>query len=863
MSSTSGRTLLIIMILLSAVLLALGNVLCHALVVQELTGTAPPDRARRHAERSSTPSRRRSRSGRSSSGSSPARRCWSASSSPCWSAFDARRRRAAGGGDRGGRCLATDGALRLLGLLQQEGRLIDFLEEDIAPYSDAQVGAAVRAIHAGCRTALHQRMQIERIYRRGGWRLGRGRSRIRRGARCASPATCTASRPSAASCSTAAGARPTWRCRRAPASTRRSSRRPRWRSREREPTSDRDAPRARQGAPLRRRRGRPWAARAESDFGVTFVVGIDLGTTNSVVAYVPLAEEAAPIAVLPIPQLTAPGTVEARPLLPSFLYLPAGGELPEQALRLPWGASADAVVGAFAQKRGGEVPGPGRRARRSRGCRTPASIAPRRSCRGAAPTTCAKLSPVDGVGALPRAPARGLGRAVLPTRRSPSRTSCSPCRRRSTPARASSPCAPPPTAGLPQVTRARGAAGGALRLDRRQRRGAGARRCAVGDVILVCDVGGGTTDFSLDRRARGGRRARARARRGRRSHPARRRQHGPRARLPPARAPGAAGHARSTPGSSAAWCTSCRDAKERLLGDGGDADAAGRHPRPRLARWSAARCAPSSRAPTSKRRWSTASSRAARSSDRPQRPRRTGLQELGLPYAADPAVTRHLAPSSPPGRRRRRRAADGGAVQRRRHARRRRCARAWSSVLDGWFADGGSGVRVLGGADPDLAVARGAAYYGLARRGRGVRIRGGTARAYYVGIESAMPAVPGMRPPLKALCVAPLGLEEGSEVELPAHEFGLVVGEPAEFRFFSSSTPPRRSRRHARSTTGTTTSSRSCRRSPPRSSGTATTARRSRCTCRRASPRSACSSCGASAATSASAGSSSSTSRNR
>ncbi|MGH7789467.1 MAG: Hsp70 family protein, partial [Candidatus Binatia bacterium] len=88
--------------------------------------------------------------------------------------------------------------------------------------------------------------------------------------------------------------------------------------------------------------------------------------------------------------------------------------------------------------------------------------------------------------------------------------------------------------------------------------------------------------------------------------------------------------------------------------------------------------------------------------------------------------------------------------------------------------------------NPEHAVARGAATYGLARRGRGVRIRGGTARTYYIGIETAMPAVPGVRPPIKALCVVPCGLEEGSEVELPAQEFGLVVGEPTEFRFLSS-----------------------------------------------------------------------------
>ncbi len=110
------------------------------------------------------------------------------------------------------------------------------------------------------------------------------------------------------------------------------------------------------------------------------------------------------------------------------------------------------------------------------------------------------------------------------------------------------------------------------------------------------------------------------------------------------------------------------------------------------------------------------------------------------------------------------------------------------ATLNGWLAaDGAAPARVLDGADLDLAVARGAAYYGLVRAGGGVRIRGGTARAYYVGVESAMPAVPGLEPPIQALCVAPFGMEEGTEAELPAQEFGLVVGEPVRFRFFGSS----------------------------------------------------------------------------
>jgi hypothetical protein len=110
------------------------------------------------------------------------------------------------------------------------------------------------------------------------------------------------------------------------------------------------------------------------------------------------------------------------------------------------------------------------------------------------------------------------------------------------------------------------------------------------------------------------------------------------------------------------------------------------------------------------------------------------------------------------------------------------------SVLDRWLTQaGGEPVRVLAGADLDLAVARGAAYYGYVRQGSGIRIRGGTAMAYYVGVESALPAVPGQAPPLSAVCVAPFGLEEGTHAALPPAEFGLVVGEPVRFRFFGSS----------------------------------------------------------------------------
>jgi len=109
-------------------------------------------------------------------------------------------------------------------------------------------------------------------------------------------------------------------------------------------------------------------------------------------------------------------------------------------------------------------------------------------------------------------------------------------------------------------------------------------------------------------------------------------------------------------------------------------------------------------------------------------------------------------------------------------------------AVNSWLrVENGEPAKELQGIDLDLAVARGAAYYGWVRQGHGIRIRGGTARAYYVGVEAAVPAVPGFEPPINALCVAPFGMEEGSEAQIPPQEFGLVVGEPTRFRFFSSS----------------------------------------------------------------------------
>ncbi|MGZ8187115.1 MAG: Hsp70 family protein, partial [Methylobacter sp.] len=186
-------------------------------------------------------------------------------------------------------------------------------------------------------------------------------------------------------------------------------------------------------------------------------------------------------------------------------------------------------------------------------------------------------------------------------------------------------------------------------------------------------------------------------------------------------------------------------------------------------------------------------------SERPVSRTRTGLRTAGLPYAQDAGITRHLAAFLA---KQQNSTDDLKDINLPEHAtflhptavlfnggvlKADTLAERLMEVLNSWLtAEQAPEARLLAGADLDLAVARGAAYYGFVRKGKGVRIRGGTAASYYVGIESAMPAVPGLAPEIQALCIAPFGMEEGTQEELPDDEFGLVIGEPVRFRFFAS-----------------------------------------------------------------------------
>ena len=176
--------------------------------------------------------------------------------------------------------------------------------------------------------------------------------------------------------------------------------------------------------------------------------------------------------------------------------------------------------------------------------------------------------------------------------------------------------------------------------------------------------------------------------------------------------------------------------------------------------------------------------------ERPKRRSGAGLREAGLPFEADAAVTRHVAAFLNS-----RTDDDGAPIRPTRYLlnggvfKSKAIAERFEEQLRAWFPDAPP-TNLNPDADLDRAVARGAAFYGLAKRRGGIRIRGASARSYYIGIESAGLAIPGVPRPMKALCVAPVGMEEGTELSVPSDEFELVVGEPAVFRFFGSTTRP-------------------------------------------------------------------------
>jgi molecular chaperone DnaK (HSP70) len=528
-----------------------------------------------------------------------------------------------------------------------------------------------------------------------------------------------------------------------------------------------------------------------------YVIGIDLGTTNCALAYAEIRQDADPFApanvqLMGIPQLVNPGEVRDEDLLPSFLYLPGATDFPAGTLALPWDEAGAFVVGRLAQKRGVENAGRLVSSAKSwlshSGVDRTAALLPFR-----APEGVPKISPVEASrrylehlrhawdAKMPDAPFAGQQALVTVP------ASFDAVARELTEDAAKQ-------AGFADITlleepQAAFYAWVERHADWRE-------RVSVGDLILVVDIGGGTTDFTLIAVTESeGELALSRVAVG---------EHillgGDNIDLALANVVAERLAQKGTRIDSfqmqALW-NNCRAAKEKLLEPGSKAKEqavtilgkgtglVGGTIKASLLREDIDRVLGEGFLP------------AVASTEMPLRQRRAGLQEIGLPYAADPAITRQMARFL----RQQAATAEQGAVRRGRSG--MACPthvlfnggvlnatlvrERITGALDAWLAEEGMDpVKPLAGEDLMHAVARGAAYYGLARRGRGVRIRGGVPRTYYVGIESSMPSVPGFAAPLKALTVVPFGMEEGTDAHIPGREFGLVVGAPAEFRFFTS-----------------------------------------------------------------------------
>lgn len=523
-----------------------------------------------------------------------------------------------------------------------------------------------------------------------------------------------------------------------------------------------------------------------------YIIGIDLGTTNCAVAFVDTKGRERPtsdIKVFDLPQLVAPGETQTRAMLPSFLYLPGPHELPPGATRLPWSEAPDRFVGEFARVQGARVPGHLVASAKSWLCHPgvdrQAEILP-----WGAPPEARKVSPVEASAEYLRHIRDAWNHEKA--RDNPSR------RLEAQEVVLTVPASFDEAARELTVEAARKA--GLVNLTLLEEPQAAfycwivshqkgwQREVRGGELILVCDIGGGTTDFSLitvvetptgpgfrrvavgDHLMLGGDNIDLAL------------AHKVEARL----------GARLDAEQWSALRHACRSAKERLLGDA---------PPPR---WPVTIAGRGSRVIGG-----SLQSELTREevldvvvdgffpkvgrSEEPSRGAKSGLQEFGLPFVADPAIPRHLAaflrrhqatailPENQPSKDRPARPDavlfNGGALTP--EVVRNRIV----EVLKGWFTEdpGDTYVpRVLSNVSLDLAVAIGAAYYGVVRRGGGIRIGGGTARSYYVGFDSPRKETPW-------LCVVPRDAQEGDEIAIDHRDFDLLMGQPVLFPLASSS----------------------------------------------------------------------------
>lgn len=514
-----------------------------------------------------------------------------------------------------------------------------------------------------------------------------------------------------------------------------------------------------------------------------YAIGIDLGTTNCVLAYADLQQEEANVQLLPIPQLVAASTVDTKTSLPSFLYIGSDAEAASGTWNLPWLEGDSVAVGEVARRQSAEMPTRTISAAKSWLAHSKVDrhgpILPWNS-----PDDISKLSPVQAsrrylqhliaawTAEFPDVPI--AEQHVVLTVPASFDASARELTREAALA-----------AGLPETLVLIEEPQAATYAWLNTKQASWRKQLNAGDQLLVCDVGGGTTDLTLvdvvdqdgelqlQRRAVG--------------------NHllvgGDNMDL--ALAFHVAGlfkeqkNIELDPWQSVSLWHACRNAKEALLAEDGPETFAVAIPG-RGSRLIGGTVSVDVNRQLVADLLVSGFFADCQLSDRPTRQRSSGFQELGLPFETDTAVTRHLAEFlSSHG--------DDGVAAHPTHVlfnggvfKASKLKSQLCRQLESWFSQ--PVPELDGSADLDHAVATGAAFYCFAKNNGGIRIRGGTARSYYIGIETAGLAIPGAPRPLTALCVVPHGMEEGTSTDVPGDGIGLVVGEPVRFRFFSSNT---------------------------------------------------------------------------
>lgn len=516
-----------------------------------------------------------------------------------------------------------------------------------------------------------------------------------------------------------------------------------------------------------------------------YIIGIDLGTTNCTMAYASTADESSKIASFQIPQITSSGTQSDNISLPSFLYLPLQEELDAKTAAIEWDKDRRFTVGVYARDRGAEMPSRLISSAKSWLCHVGIDrrqkLLPLNSSE-----SIDKMSPLEACAELLRHMREAwdqkmpqdsfVEQQILIT----VPASFDPSARQLVQEAAEQ-------AGYPDV----------ILLEEPQaafyawiykQSDDWRKQLKVGDHVLVIDIGGGTSDFSLikveeqngdmtlerlavgDHLLLGG------------------------DNLDLSLAYSAQAKLENQNQHIDEWqfhalVHACRRAKETLLSEkppkavdvtimGRGSKLIGNTLKTEMTKQEVAALLVDGFIPL------------VGPEEQSSVEHHSGFQQIGLPYVQDPRISCQLAkflsmkgdglkdfvvPTAV--------LFNGGTLKS--AALRDRLL----DLLNSWAKTlGKEAVKVLPDPDYDEAVSCGAVYYGLARAGKGIRIRGGTSHSYYIGVEDSAPAVPGRPPSMKAICVVPFGMEEGTEQSLENQTFGLVVGQQATFRFFSYGT---------------------------------------------------------------------------